>query len=360
VIGAAAALARRLARDAEAVCRHYLSHGRRSGRYWLCGDVLNTPGRSLYVRLTGPDHGPGAAGRWTDAAVGEYGDLLDLIALNRGFGTLGEAMAEARAFLALPYRPEPAGRPPPGPIPHGSSEAARRLFRAGRPIPGTPAETYLRARGIFGPLDWPALRYHPAAWYRENPDSPCRAWPALLAAVTGRDGTITGLLRTWLDPRCPAKAPIADPRRALGHLLGNGVRFGTAEPAPAKAGDTLAAGEGIETVLALKSVLPFLPMVAGLSANHLAALAFPPALRRLYVARDNDAAGRRAAERLRERGAAAGIEVRDLVPVHGDFNLDLCRLGPAVLLGHLRPQLAPADRVRLPGCGPAADMGGAA
>ena len=40
-----------------------------SGRYWVVGDVMNTPGRSLYVRLTGPDSGPGAAGKWTDAAA---------------------------------------------------------------------------------------------------------------------------------------------------------------------------------------------------------------------------------------------------------------------------------------------------
>jgi hypothetical protein len=66
MISAAADLARRLARDAEAVCRHYLSKGRRSGRYWIVGDVQNTPGRSLYVRLEGPDYGRGAAGKWTD------------------------------------------------------------------------------------------------------------------------------------------------------------------------------------------------------------------------------------------------------------------------------------------------------
>ncbi|MGH7098770.1 MAG: DUF7146 domain-containing protein [Stellaceae bacterium] len=258
--------------------------------------------------------------------------------------------AEARAFLALPRSPEPMEHP--APARSGSPEAARRLFRAGRPISGTPAEAYLRARAISGPLDWPALRYHPAVWYRESPEAPCWAGPALLAAITNRDGTITGILRTWLDPRCPAKAPIAAPRRALGYLLGNGVRFGVPI-------DTLAAGEGIETVLALKSVLPSLPMVAGLSANHLAALAFPPTLRRLYVARDNDAAGRRAAERLRERGKAAGIEVRDLVPVHGDFNLDLCRLGAGAMFGRLVPQLAPADRVRFLPRDPAADAGGA-
>ena len=64
--GPAADLARRLARDAEAVCRHYLSNGRRQGRYWVVGDVENTPGRSLYVRLHGSDSGKGAAGKWTD------------------------------------------------------------------------------------------------------------------------------------------------------------------------------------------------------------------------------------------------------------------------------------------------------
>ena len=62
----AADLARRLARSAEAVCRHYLSNGHRAGRYWLVGDVANTKGRSLFVRLSGPDHGKGAAGKWTD------------------------------------------------------------------------------------------------------------------------------------------------------------------------------------------------------------------------------------------------------------------------------------------------------
>ncbi len=61
--------ARRLARDAEAVCRHYLSNGRRQGRYWLVGDVANTPGRSLFVRLTGPESGKGAAGKWTDVGT---------------------------------------------------------------------------------------------------------------------------------------------------------------------------------------------------------------------------------------------------------------------------------------------------
>lgn len=59
-------LAIRLGRRAEAVCRHYLSSGHREGRYWLVGDVRNSPGRSMFVRLKGPDTGRGAAGKWTD------------------------------------------------------------------------------------------------------------------------------------------------------------------------------------------------------------------------------------------------------------------------------------------------------
>jgi hypothetical protein len=111
----------------------------------------------------------------------------------------------------------------------------------------------------------------------------------------------------------------------------------------------LLAGEGIETVLSLKCVLPGMPMIAALSANHLAALEFAPMLARLYVARDRDAAGRMAAERLHERGSAAGIDVRDLVPVWGDFNEDLCRLGHGILRTHLGNQLAPADVLRFLG-----------
>ncbi len=60
----ASELAHHLAREAEAVCRHYLSNGRREGRYWLVGNARNTPGRSMFVRLKESPKGP--AGKWTD------------------------------------------------------------------------------------------------------------------------------------------------------------------------------------------------------------------------------------------------------------------------------------------------------
>ena len=197
-----------------------------------------------------------------------------------------------------------------------------------------------RAIDITAALDLPALRFHPACFYRAQNDAPRETWPALIAAVTHSDGTITGVHRTWIDRDGAGKAPIAAPRRALGHLLGNAVRFGTSF-------DVMVAGEGIETVLSLRSVLPDLPMAACLSANHLAALILPPTLRRLYVARDNDAAGRRAATRLRDRARAAGSPVRVLWPVTNDFNADLGAFGADALRVRLRGQFAPEDADRL-------------
>lgn len=56
-------LARRLVREAEAVCRHSLCNGKRERRDWLPGDVHNRPGRSSFVRRHDWHKGP--AGKWS-------------------------------------------------------------------------------------------------------------------------------------------------------------------------------------------------------------------------------------------------------------------------------------------------------
>jgi hypothetical protein len=327
----AADLARRLADNVEAVCREYLSNGRREGHTWRVGDIENTPGRSLMVRLV--DSSSGVAGKWTDFASGEHGDLLDLIARSRRLVDFRDVAEEARRFLSLPDTVATPSRPP---APAGSSEAARRLFSAAKPIHGTIAETYLRGRGIADVRGLKALRFHPNCFYRAREDAPRETWPALLAAVTDLRGTVSGVLRTWLTRDGSGKAPVATPRRAMGHLLGNGVRLGVVK-------DVVAAGEGLETMLSLRCVLPDMPMIAALSATHLAALVPPPGLKRLYVARDNDRAGRRAAEMLETRVRADGIVVPVLTPQADDFNTDLMALGPDALADALRIQLAPED-----------------
>ena len=138
----ASELAHRLAREAEAVCRHYLSNGKREGRYWLVGDVYNTPGRSMFVRLQDSPKGP--AGKFTDAATGEHGDLLDVIRHSLGLHDFRKVAAEARRFLRLPRpEPEPVFKPIRPAVMVGSQEAARRLFAMSGPIEGTIVQTYL-------------------------------------------------------------------------------------------------------------------------------------------------------------------------------------------------------------------------
>jgi len=305
--------------------------------------VRNTPGRSMFVRLRESPKGP--AGKWTDAATGEHGDLLDVIRESCGLIDFHDVADEARRFLSLPRaEPEPPQKHPRLPAQIGSPDAARRLFAMAQPVMRTLAETYLRNRGITPLHESGALRFHPRCYYRPDEHSPTETWPAMIARVTDLDGRVTGAHRTWLDPDGfdpirLGKAPIDTPRRAMGDLLGNAVRFGVAN-------DVLAAGEGIETMLSLRCVVPTLPMAAALSANHLAAILLPPTLRRLYVARDNDAAGEVGATALTERAEATGVETIVWTPRHGDFNEDLRAFGLDALRAALRVQLVPQDVAR--------------
>jgi hypothetical protein len=337
----ASELAHRLAREAEAVCRHYLSNGKREGRYWLVGDVYNTPGRSMFVRLQDSPKGP--AGKFTDAATGQHGDLLDIIRESLGLRDFREVAEEARRFLKLPRtEPEHASRPSRLAATVGTREAARRLCAISGPIEGTIVETYLQHRGIADVHHGGSLRFHPRCYYRPDEHLPTETWPAMIACVTDLDGQITGLHRTWLDPDGfdrirLGKAPVDTPRRAMGDLLGNAVRFGASDD------DVLVAGEGVETMLSLRCALPTLPMAAALSANHLAAMALLSSLRRLYIARDADAAGDAVQVTLSQRAKDAGIESIPFSPRLGDFNEDLHVFGLDALRAALRLQLAPED-----------------
>ncbi len=122
----------------------------------------------------------------------------------------------------------------------------------------------------------------------------------------------------------------------MGDLLGHGVRFG-------QSGAVMIAGEGIETMLSLCQIFPTVSMIAASSAAHLAAIEFPPVLRRLYIARDNDPAGHGAYDDLASRAQDAGIDALPLDANLGDFNDDLRQLGADALRADVRVQLMPED-----------------
>jgi len=345
-------LSLQLADRVEAVCRHYLSNGRRSGGYWIVGDTANTKGRSLFVRLTGPSTGRGARGKWQDSATDEHGDLLDLIAAREGHRSLSETLAEARRFLGMPERVHDDGyaRERQRKDRADTSFIARRIWSEGLPLAGTIAEAYLQSRCLLPP--YPAdLRFHSNLEYRAYQTGEITHHPALLAAVRDASGGLRGIQRTWLAAS-GAKARLDDPRRSLGHLHGHGVwlRHGGTlrHDDPDDRSGILLIGEGVETVLSLRDVIyataadaglaPCVELVAALSASHLAAFVLPSWVRHLIIARDNDPAGLRAARRLASRATAAGITVTILRPVLKDFNADLRQLGGEVLTSILQRQ----------------------
>jgi len=165
-------LAQRLGRQAEAVCRHYLSNGRREGRYWLVGDARNTPGRSMFVRLKGAESGKGAAGKWTDAATGEHGDLLDVIRESCGLIDFKDVADVARSFLSLP-RPEPE---PGRPRSHAPSAPPDRQRRHGDCSP---------CRSRFLVLSWKRISAIAPLRFCTEPE----ACASTHAATTGRTST---------------------------------------------------------------------------------------------------------------------------------------------------------------------------
>src|SRR5262245_21345621 len=107
-------------------------------------------------------------------------------------------------------------------------------------------------------LDLRALQSHPRCFYPITDKATGLKSLRGLAGVD-RNRHESRRHRTWLDPSVRDKPPISSPRRALGDLFGHGVRFGTAN-------DVMAAGEGLEAVLSVRTLLPAMPMAAAPSA----------------------------------------------------------------------------------------------
>lgn len=326
-------IASRLCGRAEDFCRAYLGNGRRKGSYWVVGDARGAPGRSLFVKLSGPRTGLGAMGRWSDAATGEHGDLLDLLALNLAHNSMAETLVEARRFLSLTRCPITKRCGPYRNIEQRRS-AAQRLFSASIPYDGTLAEIYFATRCIELQKHEPSLRFHPRCYLKPADQFALTQCPAVIAAVTDLSGTITGVQRIFLAADGAGKALIHHPKRALGMIHGHGVWLGP------RRSETLIVGEGLETMLALRTVVPSIACVATLAASHLPAFILPNAITRLIIAADHDEPGLRAALQLQTRAHASGLSAALWIPDTKDWNTELVAYGVESLRARLTGWLA--------------------
>lgn len=202
------------------------------------------------------------------------------------------------------------------------AEQAQRIWDRSRPIRGTPAEEYLRSRGIDCPLP-PNLRFHPELDRPGFRDKHRLGWATMVALVSG--GRTFAIHRTYLEhslTRGWCKAFDGDPRASLGSITGGVVRLTRDDP-----NVPLVIAEGIETALSLASLFEG-PMTiwAAINAENLAQVVLPEARgRRLIVAADNDEkldpktgepqnVGRSAAWALVRRARVEGWDARPIMP----------------------------------------------
>jgi len=195
------------------------------------------------------------------------------------------------------------------------AEAALRVWRGSEPAAGTLVATYLAARGLPDLAASTALRFRGDMWHPEG-----GRFPAMVALVSDVRGVGVAVHRTYLRRDGTGKADVEPSRAALGPIWGGVVQLYDHDP-----GKLLVVGEGIETAASAGVLLGF-PAWAAISAGNMAkGLALPPEARRLVIAADADAPGRRAARDAWTRWRAEGREVQVALPEGpGDFN-DLLR-----------------------------------
>lgn len=247
------------------------------------------------------------------------GDVLDFMRRAYG-GSVVDAIRALDAGALGPIAPPEPAQPR-----KDWSKLVARIWNAAQPITGTPAALYLRNRGID--MDLPdCLRFARLA----PPTTPGNGvlaangpdpLPTLVAAVTGPDGSLVAIQRTYLteDGRKAATVPTEQDRKPkVKYSLGN-VRTGAIRLGPAAA--SIVVTEGLEDGASLAQGLGRSVWV-GAGTSMLPAMAFPDVVRSVVIGADNDEAGRIAAKAAAEAYVARGLAVRVVPPppTHKDWN----------------------------------------
>jgi DNA primase len=189
-------------------------------------------------------------------------------------------------------------------------EEASAIWANAVPATGTPAETYLRWRGLHLPLP-DSIRFASLPYGKRGPALPC-----LVAAVVAADGILTGIQRTYLAADGRGKAEFSKPKLSLGRVAGGAIRLGP----PAV---ELLTCEGLEDGLTLQQELERVTWVSA-GSSMLPSMQFPNVVRSIAIGGDNDDAGRAAAQKAAQAFAERGLSARMFFPIgFKDFNAAL-------------------------------------
>ncbi|KQM98906.1 hypothetical protein ASE78_05795 [Sphingomonas sp. Leaf25] len=250
---------------------------------------------------------------------GAQGDVLDFVRLASG-GTVVDAIRALDAGALGPIAPPAPMKPK-----RDLSRLVARIWSDAAPIAGTPAERYLRGRGID--MDLPdCLRFARLApptiegngLLAANGPGPL---PVMLALVTGPDGGHPALQRTYLteDGRKAAVVATEQDRKpkvkySLGNVRGGAIRLGPAS-------GSIVVTEGLEDGATIAQALGRSVWVAA-GTSMLPHMLFPDDVRAVVIGADGDAPGRVAAEKAATAYVERGLSVRITPPPppHKDWN----------------------------------------
>ncbi|PHK93858.1 P-loop ATPase [Pseudoroseomonas rhizosphaerae] len=271
-----------------------------------CADLSGRPPRgegSCVLHLEGR-----FAGWGFDHATGESAGPIDMIYHATGL-TEARLFEEAARWAGMD-RPAPPVRAPELRPDHGREIA--RILEGCQPLTGTPAEAYLRSRGL-APPDSLDLLFHPDLTDFETR----RGWVGMVAVVRDGAGAPTGgIHRTFLLDDGSGKAPPG--KKMLGPVAGGSVRL-----APFPEDGRIGVAEGIETALSAQAIFG-VPTLAALSADGLRRWQWPAGTTHVTIFADAGEAGMQAAATLADQLNLADIPSRIVGPLHGDdFNDDL-------------------------------------
>jgi putative DNA primase/helicase len=264
-------------------------HGTRQADGWLCHCPVIGHGRmrgDLHPSLSVRD-----------------GDTCLLVYCHAGCNSLD--VLDALRSRGLEGQPSP---PPPRRVSaivdsiHQPDQRALTIWQVAGAPAGTPVETYLRRRGIIGPISQ-AIRHSPIVIGH-------REYPRMIVAAHRCDGELVAAQLTRLTDD-GLKAAIPVPRRTIGKLRDGAAHL-------ADAGEVLGLAEGAETALAAKQ-LSGIPCWASFGAGRMHRVTIPDCVRELHIFGDNDDAGVGAAERTAERHVNDGRRVVLRYPP-GEYN----------------------------------------
>jgi DNA primase len=249
-----------------------------------------------------------AKGKANCFGCGWHGDALDFVTKLHGV-SLREAvgMIDAGALPTVKLRPIPAAADA------DRMAEALSIWCAAGSAEGTPADAYLRGRGIDIAIP-DCFRFARLRLGRRGP------MPALVALIAGPDDRPCGIQRTFLtEEGRKADLPDGKVKFSLGRVKGGAIRLtpGASE---------LILCEGAEDGLSLVQMFGRGVWVAGGTAM-LPAMRLPEGVSSVVIAADNDKAGAKAASDAAEAFAREGRKVRTIRPLspHKDFNEELMK-----------------------------------